>query len=182
MKQIYFEITEEIYDNAIKVLDDVGLTASLAVNLFLSKVVKEQSISWMFEKKHEHGGNDVVNQLTGFEQVRLTKNNAIRKFFNAGIDVKGEVTLASKNSAQPIYWANPPLDVLVKDWSLILNDYIAKKLYLLFFPKNSMSLGQFKTRADRPKLDIQIYYNDRTFTERRSGCSFSRFFVGEIDY
>lgn len=80
------------------------------------------------------------------------------------------------------YWANPPLDVLVKDWSLILNDYIEKKLYLLFLPKNSMSLGQLKTRADRPKLDIQIYYNDRTFTERRSGCSFSRFFVAEIDY
>lgn len=76
MKQICVEINEEIYDNAIKVLDDVGLTASLAVNLFLSKVVKEQSISWMFEKKHEHGGNDVVNQPTGFEQVRLTKNNA----------------------------------------------------------------------------------------------------------
>lgn len=182
MKQICFEITEEIYDNAIKVLDDVGLTASLAVNLFLSKVVKEQSISWMFEKKQEHGGNDVVNQPTGLEQVRLTKNNAIRKFLNAGIDVKGEVTLASKNIAQPIYWANPPLDVLVKDWSLILNDNIAKKLYLLFLPKNSMSLGQFKTRADRPKLDIQIYYNDSTFTERRSGRSFSRFFVSEIDY
>lgn len=182
MKQMYFDITEEIYVNAIKVLDDVGLTASLAVNLFLSKVVKEQSISWMFEKKQEYWENNMVNKQSGFEQIRLTKNNAIRKLLNAGIDVKGEVTFASKNSTQPIYWANPPLDFLLKDWSLILNDCVTKKLYLFFIPKKSMSLAQFKTRDDRDRLDIQIVYNDPTFTERRGGCNFLGFFTTEINY
>lgn len=116
-------------------------------------------------------------------ESKMTKSKATRLFSSKGIKVSGDVTFASKNNNAYNYWANPSFELLNYDWDLILNDWINKKMYLFQIPKNTFSINDFKPRADiDQKIDLQIMYNDPTFTDNRSGISFIKFLVDELDY
>ena len=114
---------------------------------------------------------------------RIRKNNAVRLLLSKGYDLYRTITFASKNTGAYNYWANPD-DYYVKyDWSLILNDWMERKLYLFNIPAGSISDNVLVPRADKPdKIDLQIMYNDVTFTDNRSGFSFAKYLVGEVNY
>ena len=92
------------------------------------------------------------------------------------------MTFASKNIGARIYWANPSFEVLNNDWSLILNDCDESKVYLFIIPAGSFSESDFCVRADRPRMEIRIAYGDPSFTDTRSGVSFARYKVDEVEY
>ena len=117
------------------------------------------------------------------DRGEMRKRSSIDLFRHKGYNVYGTITYASKNRATRNYWANPNFEYLNEDWWLILNDWYNRKLYLFQIPRNSISEEDLVSRNDQPNLiDLQIYENDPNFTDMRSGYSFKRFLVDEIDY
>lgn len=129
-------------------------------------------------------GRRIANQNDAkTDSDRMRKSNAVRLLLSKGYDLYRTITFASKNTGAYNYWANPD-DYYVKyDWSLILNDWMERKLYLFNIPAGSIADNVLVPRADKPdKIDLQIMYNDVTFTDNRSGFSFAKYLVGEVKY
>ena len=113
----------------------------------------------------------------------MRKRIAVNMFRAKGATLYGTISYSSKNRTTFNYWSNPNFDYLGEDWSLILNDWVNRKLYLFQIPRNSISYSELVGRNDQPNLiDLQIYENDPNFTDMRSGYSFRRFLADEIDY
>lgn len=182
------DIDEKLLTQANSVLENVGMDIQTIVKVLLTRVVKEGSIIFLFSQNapeasrvlKEQENNSNVNEPFNF---KMTKSRAKRLFESAEIKITDKVTFASKNRAVANYWANPSLDVLKTESSLILNDVVRKKLILFIIPANAIKETELKKRRDKPDLiDLQIAYNDNTYTDTRSGYSFSKYFIKEIDY
>jgi len=177
-KQITFEIDEDIHDEVNKILDDVGLDIQGIINVCFKRIIKENSVSFLLSNKSTSERN-----TNYYAESKMSKSKAMRLFSSKGIKINRDVTFASKNNNAYNYWANPNFEVLNYDWNLMLNDWINKTIYLFQIPKSTFSISDFKPRADRSELiDLQIMYNDPTFTDNRSGISFLKFLVDEINY
>lgn len=189
-KQLQFELDENLVKDATTIFDYFGLDMQAGIKMFLTRVTKDKSISFLFEQtnqpqvKPQITDNNISNDITFVnDKVKITKNYAIRLFTNKGCSVARAVTFASKNKSAYNYWANPNFDILNEDWSLILNDNKKQKLYLFNIPGKTISKAQLTPRADMlDVIDLQIRYNDITFTDNRSGFSFAQFLANVIDY
>ncbi len=196
-KQITIDIDQTTYDNAKDILNAQYLNIDTAFEMFLNRTIKEQSILWMLENNNIIINNsspcDKGNYVSESNSIyinslpmvnTMTKNIAIRMFIANGNTVSKPTTFASKNKSAYNYWANPNWhDVINSDWFLILNDNILKRLYLFIIPKFTFKKDDFITRADNSnQIDLQIAYNDPTFTDNRSKISFRKFLVAELKY
>lgn len=114
---------------------------------------------------------------------KVSKNQAIQILKNDGISVYGQITFSSENSSVYKYWANPSIEYINNDWWLILNDIDNRTLFAFFIPANSIQEYEVVVRADKPELiDIQINYDDDSFTDSRSKIEFKQWFVKSVDY
>lgn len=114
---------------------------------------------------------------------KMTKSEAVSLALQNDLNVSANCTFASLNSGVSKYWANPNIRVLSDDWWLICNDSANHKLYYFCIPQNSLDEENLVVRKDKPNLiDLQIYYNDETFTDSRSKISFAEWLVKSIDY
>lgn len=182
------EINEDVYILAKKIIEDEGVGFNYAINIFLKKIIKEKSIGFLFEKNY----NDKTeikqisqedNKLEMVNINKMTKSVAKRLFIDKGFKISNNYIFASENSATHIYWANMHYSILFQDWSLVLNDKSNKKLYLLFIPAETFNINDLVVRADKTEVvDLQIAYNDPTFTDNRSKISFSKYIVKTINY
>ena len=94
-----------------------------------------------------------------------------------------EVTFASKNKAGNYYWVNPLFDAIKQDWYLILNGWMKKELHLVKIPAYTLKESDLVSRSgNEEKIDLQIVYNDTTFTDGRSKVGFADFLVKSIAY
>lgn len=112
----------------------------------------------------------------------MRKDLAITLFRRKGCKISNDVTFASKNSTTNTYWANPNESFLKKNWTLILNDTIKKKLHLFYIPANTIDESMVRYRLDKDVLDIQIDFYDINFTDNRSGIKFIQYKVDELKY
>ena len=182
------ELNENIYLLAKEIIEDSGLEIDYAINIFLKKVIKENSIGFLFTKReNEVVENDSISEdvpLTNLVNVnKMTKSIAKRLFVNTGLKLCDNCIFASENMSTHIYWANMHYSILSQDWSLILNDKSSKTLYLLFIPAKTFNATDLVMRADKPEvIDLQIAYNDPTFTDNRSKMSFGEYIVKTINY
>ena len=93
------------------------------------------------------------------------------------------VTFCSKNRTTHIYWSTPSIFILNEDWTLILNDWINRRLYLLRIPHRSISPMELVVRSDRIQMiDLQIINDDPEFTDKKSGYKFRKFLVDTVEY
>lgn len=204
MQTLSISVDEEILAQATPVIEDMGLTLSSAIQVFLKKVAREQSIDFVLIRRDlpfspapspEQSINEkeepargaypapTVESAIKTDRGEMRKRLAVNMFRAKGATLYGTITFSSKNRTTFNYWSNPNFDYLNEDWSLILNDWINRKLYLFQIPRNSISYTELVGRNDQPNLiDLQIYENDPNFTDMRSGYSFKRFLVDEIDY
>lgn len=115
---------------------------------------------------------------------KMNKSDAINFLRRHGYEMENHnTTYASKNDTRDIYWANPSYSMLQRNWNLILNDNINRVLYIFKISAGSGLEKRLISRADRTdKIDLQIYYNDFTFTDSRSKISFDKFYAGEVNY
>lgn len=201
-KLLTVEVNAAVLDRAEEALENVGLSVEAGIGMFLKRVEREGGIGFMTNSVTTNAGTvgryaqhtiapRTIVPTYGYrepsfaarrEASGITKNQAVYLFRRRGNAIGKEVTFASKNSGARIYWANPSFEVLNNDWSLILNDCDESKVYLFIIPAGSFSESDFCVRADRPRMEIRIAYGDPSFTDTRSGVSFARYKVDEVEY
>ena len=189
MGKIVMEIPDELLHDSCKVLGDLGLNVESAVKMVLKRISKDQSIDFIIQKKIENGNSQGTCQVPtlvpneDLETSRLTKTLAVRLFKEKNFFIGKNVTFASKNRAANNYWANPDFSVLNEDWYLILNDWIKRKAYLFVIPANTINPNQLVCRSDkRSAVDLQIAYNDPSYTDNRSDFCFKKYLIDSIQY
>ena len=175
-KQLDF-IDDELLNEVTYILEELGMDIETAIRMTLKKIVKEEGIAFLVNNKKNDKNFDVESD------EKMTKNKAIALFKQRGIIFSNNITFASKNNSADNYWANPSFNVLEKEWYLILNDNIRKELCLFVIPGNAINESELVSRNDNQnKIDLQIMYDDPTFTDNRSKLSFSRFLIKTIEY
>lgn len=202
MEKYYLTLDDEVVNQAEKILDSINMDLNSAVTILLKKIIKEGNALFLFHQTNILTNVEIMNSSNTLKQKKaneeekymaitnnatmkpdMTKSKAIRIFKDKGINVSGEIKFASKNRTANNYWANPDFDVLSKNWTLILNDWINRLLYLLVIPANSIQKNQLVSRNDKKNvIDLQIAYGDSTFTDNRSGFSFKEYIVAVESY
>lgn len=186
--KIEFELNEDFYIDAKNIVLEEGLDIDTVVNIFFKKIVKEGSIGFLFGRKDNevntpNSVSQSVNVRGPLFDNRMTKSIAKRLFMDKGFKIGDNCVFASENSSTHIFWANIHYSVLSQNWSLILNDKSKKILHLLSIPAGEFNADDLVMRADKPEIiDLQIAYNDPTFTDNRSRLSFSKYLVESINY
>lgn len=179
-------IDEQLLQAAEQILEEIGLDVGTVAKMALKRVVREGSISFLVTdvpKIEVQPAGMTTSGHVNTEQGRITKTTAINLFKSHKVETNHNVTFASKNKAGNYYWANPMFDVLQQDWYLILNDWINRELHMFKIPAQAIKASQMVCRADNEeKVDLQVTYNDATFTDSRSKISFITFLVKSIQY
>lgn len=180
-------VDEQLLREAEQILEAIGLDASVVAKMALKRVVRDGSISFLVADvpkiEVQTPVEAVVPTPVDTENGRITKSAAANLFRRNGISTNNNVTFASKNKAGNYYWANPLFDALKQDWCLILNDWIKKELHLFKIPAHALKESDLVSRSDNvEKIDLQIAYNDATYTDGRSKVSFDRFHIKSISY
>lgn len=180
-------VDHQLARDAGECLEEIGLDLSVATTMMLKRIVRDGGISFLVADRPK---NDIQSAAvieegtpvnTGVE--RITKSTAINLFKEKGCSFNQNVTYASKNKAGNYYWANPAFEVLKDDWYLILNDWKKRELHLFWIPGRRLKMNVLRSRADNAeKIDLQIAYNDPTFTDSRSKISFAQFCVEHVTY
>ena len=190
MKKLIVDIDEKLLDNADEVLDEMGLDIGTTIKVMLKRIVREGNPSFLFNNKSvkasfdnkEEQQEETVSEVKADEPIKMTKNKAIALFRNNGITFNGNVTFASKNKTAYNYWANPSFEVLYSDWFLILNDWVRREIYLFEIPAKTYRYNQLVSRADKSQIDLQVMYEDNSFTDTRSKISFAKYLKDRISY
>lgn len=183
-----FELNEDKYVEARSIIQEEGLDIDTVVNVFFNKIVKEGSISFLFSKKEEESETSSIFSMSLDKNHfsmndRMTKSIAKRLFWEKNIRVGDNCIFASENRSTHIFWANIHYSILSQDWFLILNDRSKKLLHLISIPAGEFDADDLVMRADKPEIiDLQIAYNDPTFTDNRSGISFAQYIVKTLNY
>ena len=128
---------------------------------------------------------NTVEVKTKLAVGKRAKQEAISYLKEKGIEVGKTVTYAVKQDGKELFWANPSIDVLHKEWWLILNNNVTMELFVLKVPENSMGLKTKKSnglsvRKDKPVL--HLYLDTKTLHDQTSDIDFSSFVVKRIKY
>ena len=180
-------VDEQQLHDAEQILEEIGLNASAVAKMALKRVVRDGGISFLVTDvpriEIQAQADTVAPVPVAEEPGRINKSAAVNLFRHTGIYTNNNVTFASKNKAGNYYWANPLFDALKQDWYLILNDWKKKELHLFKIPAHTFKESDLVSRSDNEeKIDLQIAYNDTTFTDGRSKVSFVDFLVKTIQY
>lgn len=199
--ELKIKIDEQVYEQILKICQKENISFELSMQLYFIRVIENGSVIFtkndsntaffkvpnlVSDSKDPLDDENLIIKKRGSIKLmenKMTKTLAKRLFWNKGQPLYPTVTFSSRNKSAFCYWSNPDLGVLCEDWSLILNDTDKGKLYLFNIPQNSIDEFEVKVRSDKQNLiDLQIMYDDPTFTDNRSGISFKEFFVDEIEY
>lgn len=190
MKEIKINVDDSIIASVKEIIEPLGFDTEILIKILLNRISRERNLDFLLinERKTEDSKpfnenpteilkSSVVSiDVNGVRDMR--KSLAISIFRSRGIVFNGNITFASKNRTAYNYWANPPFEVLEKEWFLILNDWANKMLYLFKIPSKAISHDLLVARADNNnQIDLQVLYNDPTFRDTRSNYIFKDFLV-----
>lgn len=179
----FITIDRQLAREAEAVLDEVGIDMETVVKMMLKRVVREQGIAFLTSKFDEPASKFTNQPMVRMADGKIGKSQAVALFSAQGVHFNRNITYVSKNKTAFNYWANPFFTALDEDWYLILNDWINRELHLFFIPAKSITASELVARYDKKdKVDLQICYNDPTFTDNRSKISFARYLVKDISY
>ncbi len=182
------EITTELINNLLQNYfaskyskdDYEKVRKSFNITICFNEEIKTLVHNQVYKNKnivYRDYSNDVPHSdvLSKSEGIELCKSN--------GFDVGKNPTWASENKSNKNFWANPNTNCIQSDWWLILNDISKKRIYVFFVPANSLKHEQLVLRSDKKfQFDIQIKYDDNTFTDSRSHVQFYKWFQKELKY
>lgn len=161
------------------VLDAIGIDVESATKIFYKKIIKSKSIDFLFLEGENKITPDIVRP------TNMKKSMAINLFRHHGIELNSSynISFSSKNKTSSVYWSNPLFEYLKDNWYLILHDYHNKQLHLFIIPAMSIHPRDLVSRSDQTdRIDLQIMYEDSTFTDTRSGYSFLKYLKQSIKY
>ncbi len=185
MKEITVSLDDEVLKQATNILDDIGMDMQGAIRMFVRRIVREQSIAFVLPTTS--AAKVAVEEPKKRLEPKVDKGEMkpilAKKIFKERGHNFLEATFASKNTTTYRYWSNPQVSVLKEDWTLILNDWVNRKLYLLEIPKNTIGKGMLGIRILNGKelLNIQIV-DDEELTDKVSGYKFRPFVKDQVDY
>jgi len=181
MDKKYIILEEDLVIKAEEILDNIGLDITTVTKMMIKKIINEGNVNFLIMNTALSTRNLTSNATT--QNTKMTKNKAIGLFKREGFELGGTITFASKNSSAYNYWANPDFMVLEKQWNIILNDWINQEIHLFIIPANSISAYSLVCRADKKnQIDLQIAYEDKSFTDNRSKISFAKYLVKSLKY
>ncbi len=184
MNEKFSFISPDLLSKVEKILEEIGIDIETVTRMMMKRIANEQNITFLLPNKINADFPKALTQNQSTVQIyQMTKTKAISLLKNEGCVIKENVTFATKNKAAAFYWANPNFSVLGSDWYIILNDPIKRQLHLFVIPKNTFPPKELICRNDKKHLiDIQIMYDDITFTDTRSKISFSKFLKKSLKY
>jgi hypothetical protein len=170
-----------IKDNSIKVLFEVTIHEFSYPDSLQNGELRLIQPENYFIDQNTGKREDTIVIDSEISEVITSKN--VKDFcIKKGISIDTTVTFSSSNRSESrTYWATPNINVLNKDWTLILNDKIEKNLYIFRIPAGTIKEWQLKTRKDN-KLDLQIFYGDKNFQDSRSYYVFAPYHIKTINY
>ena len=150
--------------------------------LFLMQLI---GITVFCEKESSGTLINTVEAKTKLAVGKRAKQEAINYLKEKGIEVGKTVTYAVKQDGKELFWANPSIEVLHKEWWLILNNNVTMELFVLKVPENSIGLKTKKSngltvRKDKPVL--HLYLDTKTLHDHTSGIDFTPYVVKRIKY
>lgn len=172
----------------------VILDQYLAEALFLMQLIGITVFSDVRAKKLDKGqksapGTPVINTMDVTTKLSLGKRvkaEAVQYVKDRGVAIGKEVSYAVRQANKPDFWINPKIELLAKEWYIVLNDNLANQLIVLHVPANTIGLKNGKNtglvaRADRPEvIDMTIACD--TLIERRGGVDFKPYVVQKLPY
>lgn len=137
------------------------------------------------KKKQQSVFNTVSSSSKQSVEIRAKKYAKLFLEEN-GIIIDKDFSYAKRLDEKNEFWLNPRVTKLDDDWTLVLNNQVESKIYLLEVPKNTFHLNSeakngLKVRKDMPqRIDLSI--DSETFIDKRSKCSFKSFIKNIVDY
>ena len=114
------------------------------------------------------------------------KGEAKKYLLEYGIQLSKTWTYASRQANKNYFWANPHVEYVEEEWSIVLNNQFEMELIVLNIPANTFEVDKnikgkaFRPRADKALIDMQI--NADTFIDQVSKVDLSNFIVKRIKY
>jgi antitoxin component of RelBE/YafQ-DinJ toxin-antitoxin module len=179
----FITIDSQLAKSVEPVLNELGIDVETVIKMTLKRIARDQDISFLMAKQQEQPVAPPAVQPVQLGEERISKTRAISLFETQGIRFTRNVTFASKNRSSNNYWANPYFFALDSDWYLILNDWQRRELHLFLIPGGAIPRQRMVCRIDQQdKIDLQISYNDPTFTDTRSKISFMNYRIESVRY
>ena len=121
------------------------------------------------------------------EQLEIReKKEAIQFLMDNEIQIGDNVSYAKRQKNRPIFWINPNINCIEKDWYIVLNNQFESEIIVIRVPGNTFSLKNKQrtglvVRHDRPeKIDLTI--STDSFVDNRSKCNFGPYIIKKIKY
>lgn len=157
---------EQYLNEALFLLELIG------VNVFTSNKKEDTKLIETIEKTSPNA----IEKRSKAEAINYLKSN--------GFNVSKCITYASLNEKKNLFWANPKIEFVNNDWSIILNNQIEGTITLLEIPKNTFSINgnkPLKIRKDKPYY-IDLYLDAKTLIESNSKNDFSKYSIFKKKY
>lgn len=181
MDRLLESFDEKLVTEAEEILDNFGLDVVTAIRILLKRIRNERNVNFLLSNAAPVVRKEVP--MAEGRAIQMTKSKAIALLKSEGCTFPGYTTYASKNKGACHYWANPGFEVLERQWNLILNDWIRQEIHLFLIPSGAIPANRFVCRADKVhQIDLQIMYDDCSFTDSRSKISFAPYLVKSLKY
>lgn len=127
-----------------------------------------------------------VQNVTPNQLLIREKKEAIEFLKQYNLSFDKNVNYSKRQDNKPVFWINPKVYALDKDWDLILNNQFENEIIVLHIPAGALKMKTSEkqglvSRHDKPdRIDLSISTDD--FIDKRSKCDFSQFIVKRIKY
>ena len=117
---------------------------------------------------------------------KRVKAEAIKFVKNSGISLEKNINYAVLQEGKNLWWINPNVTCLSKNWNLILNDTVNSEIIVLLIPANDLTLSSEKkkglhARNDQPhRIDLKISVESLIDTVSR--INFAKYEIKRIPY
>ncbi len=127
-----------------------------------------------------------VGSSPKLEIGKRAKKEAINYILENGISLEKSISYAVRQEKRITCWVNPKVELLQKEWNLILNNTKDNELIILHIPANSLHLQDkkhhgLKVRSDKPEL-IDMNISVDTLVDTVSHIDLSTYCINRLYY
>ena len=122
------------------------------------------------------------------DESKLLKNKkeVVNYLRQNGIILLDNFNYSKRQEKKDLFWINPSIEALTKDWNIVLNNQIKSEIIVLFIPANKFNIAGkgergIKVRNDRKHI-IDLEINSETLRIVGSDEDLNQFIVKKIKY
>jgi hypothetical protein len=121
-----------------------------------------------------------------FALGKNVKNHVVKYLKAQGVYLSKAITYSAFHEDKNAFWANPKPSLVKEEWTIILNNHIARSIIVLVVPANTFSIrtetepGLYLRADDPDRVDLNIRYN--TLCDRKTNLDFKPYVQYVLDY